>query len=82
MEVIDNANDITLQPGEAAIVFRLNNVHVYMHSNEDAAPASQPTQMVAIVATLLSASNRDLWAELRSRFDAKLEQQEQDKPKP
>jgi len=79
---IDNASDITLQPGEAAIVFRLNNVHVYMHSSDDANPASQPTQMVAIVASLLGADNRDLWSELRSRFDAKLEQQEQDKPKP
>jgi hypothetical protein len=71
MDVIDNTNGFTLAPDEAAIIFRTTGVEVMLPKNDDAHVASQPMQMAGVMATLLGKDNRDLWAELLSRFHIK-----------
>lgn len=68
---VSNDTIIKLEDGAAAIVFNQapGGVHLYVPLQGDNQPATDPVQMVAITASILDPANRDLWAELRERFD-------------
>ena len=79
MKVTMDSTNVILNPGDAALVFRTEGSEVYVANPVvDDVPVSDPSMMVAILATMTSERNRDLWAELKARFDHDIDAQDAD----